>query len=113
MTIAIVVGLLLILGGFAPQGKGLILGTIFSAVNFVLIGVGLPATLGQPGRKRFVKSFGFILFRFALLAVPLVLAAKTNRFDLSATIIGVFMIQLTIMADHAVQSVFAASEKRI
>lgn len=113
MLVAIVAGLLLIVAGFAPQGKGLILGTIFSAVNFVLIGFGLPATVGQPGRKRFVKSIGFILFRFALLAVPLVLAATTSRFDLATTIIGIFMVQLTILADHAVKSVLSTSEKRI
>ena len=111
MAVAIVAGLLMILGGYAPQGKGLILGTIFSAVNFVLIGFGLPNAVGETGRGKTIKSFGFILLRFSLLSVPLILAATLQRFDLAATIIGVFMVQLNILADHGIRSISSTARR--
>jgi fatty acid desaturase len=81
-------------------GKGLILGTLFSVINFVLIGEILPFTLGYSKRKTFLISFGFIIIRFLIMAVPLVLAVKFENFNLFAVIPGLLMIQLVIFADH-------------
>jgi hypothetical protein len=100
MLVAIIFAFILILAGLKPIGKGLILGTIFSVINFVLIGQTLPLRLSQTKRKIFFLSLGSIFFRYALLAVPLILAIKFEQFHLPATIFGVFMIQLVILADH-------------
>ena len=100
MVVAIVVAFILILAGLKPAGKGLVLGTIFSVINFVLIGHTIPLRLSQTKRKTLFISFGSILFRYALLAVPLILAIKFEQFHLPAAILGVFMIQLVILADH-------------
>jgi len=102
MVIAIVAGFIFILAGYKPIGKGLVLGTIFSVINFVLIGQTLPLRLSQSKRKTFALSLGSIVFRFALLAIPLILAIEYKQFNLPATIGGLFMIQLVILADYLV-----------
>ena len=100
MIIAIIAAFIFILAGLKPVGKGLVLGTIFSVINFVLIGQTLPLRLSQTKRKTFFLSLGSIFFRYALLAVPLILAIKFDQFDLPAAIFGIFMIQLVILADY-------------
>ena len=100
MIVGIIAAFILILSGLKPVGKGLILGTIFSVINFVLIGQTLPLRLSQTKRKTFFLSFGSNFFRYALLAVPLILAIKFEQFDLSAAIFGIFMIQFVILADY-------------
>lgn len=100
MVAAIVAGLIFILAGYKPIGKGLVLGAIFSVINFVLIGRTLPMSLSPSKRKAFALSLGSIVFRFALLALPLILAVKYKQFNLPATIGGIFMIQLVILADY-------------
>ena len=100
MVVAIIAGFILILAGLKPVGKGLVLGSIFSVINFVLIGQTLPLRLSQTKRKNFLLSLGSIGFRYALLAVPLIVAVKFEQFDLPAAIFGIFMIQLVILADY-------------
>jgi len=100
MVIAIIAAFIFILAGLKPVGKGLVLGTIFSVINFVLIGQTLPLRLSKTRRKTFFLSLGSIFFRYALLAVPLILAIKFDQFDLPAAIFGIFMIQLVILADY-------------
>ena len=112
MVIAIVAGFIFILAGYKPVGKGLVLGTIFSVINFVLIGQTLPLRLSQSKRKTFVLSLGSIVFRFALLALPLILAVAYQQFNLPATIGGIFMIQLVILADYLV-SLITSRERHV
>ena len=107
MIIAIIAGFFLILAGQKTIGKGLILGTVFSVINFVMIGQTLPLRLSQTKRKTFLFSLGSIVFRYTLLAVPLILAIKFEQFDLPAAICGIFMIQLVILADYLLNIVTA------
>jgi hypothetical protein len=82
-------------------GKGLILGTLFSILNFVLMGETLPDRMDLSARKTFAKALGSILFRYALLAIPFVAAIKKpDMFNLFAVLIGVFMVQIMILLDH-------------
>ena len=104
--IAIAVGLGFFLAGYKPMGKGLVLGTIFSVINFVLIGQALPLRIGHSKRKTFVLSLGSIIFRYMLMAIPVVVAVKYEQFDLAGTIFGLFMIQIVIMADHILKLAF-------
>ena len=97
---AIIIGICFFLAGLKPVGKGLILGTIFSITNFILIGQALPLRVGRTKRKTFFLSLGSIFFRYALMAIPIVVAVKFDQFDLVAAIIGLFMIQYAILADH-------------
>ena len=100
MIVAIIAAVILILAGLKPVGKGLILGTIFSVINFVLIGQMIPLRLSQTKRKAFLLSLGSIFFRYALLAVPLIISVKFDQFDLPAAIFGIFMIQFVILVDY-------------
>ncbi len=104
--IAIAVGFGFFLAGYKPMGKGLVLGTIFSVINFVLIGQALPLRIGHSKRKTFVLSLGSIIFRYMLMAIPVVVAVKYEQFDLVGTIFGLFMIQIVIMADHILKLAF-------
>ncbi|UCD77808.1 MAG: ATP synthase subunit I, partial [Desulfobacterales bacterium] len=81
ITLAIVIGLCFILAGHKPVGKGLILGTIFSVVNFILMGETLALRMGISKGKTFFLSLGSIFFRYILLAIPLIVAVKFEQFN--------------------------------
>ncbi len=100
MAAAIIAGLIFIVAGQKPMGKGLILGTLFSVVNFVLMGELIPLQLGHSKSKTYLISFGSIIIRYGLLTLPLLVALKFEQFNLWAIICGVFMIQIVILVDH-------------
>ena len=95
LYVALAAGAVLIVTGYPSLGKGLILGTLFSAVNFVLIGEMLPWQMGS-AHRRFIA----VLARFALMAVPLVTAVSRPEFDLLGVVPGLLMVQALILADH-------------
>ena len=100
MMAAIIIGLGLIIAGQKPMAKGLVLGTVFSVMNFIIIGEFLPMRLGKSRAKTFIFSLSSMLFRYALLAIPLIVAIKFRQFNLAATISGIFMIQVMILGQH-------------
>ena len=112
MTVAIIAGLVLVVIGQQPIGKGLVLGAIFSVVNFVLMGETLPMRLGKSKRRTVTIALGSIMFRYVLLAIPLVVAIKFDQFNVFATILGIFMIQLVILGDHFFVGVFSHQSKQ-
>jgi hypothetical protein len=95
------------------MGKGLVLGTIFSVINFVLIGQALPLRIGQSKGKTFFLSLGSIFCRYILMAVPIVVAVKYKQFDLAGAILGLFMIQIVILADHILKLVSSNRKKEV
>jgi hypothetical protein len=100
LTLAIVVALFFILMDQKPVAKGLILGTVFSVLNFILMGKSIVLKLGRSKAKTFSISMGSIVLRYLLLAVPLITALKSEQFNLVATILGIFMIQFAILSEH-------------
>ena len=110
--VAIIIGFCFFLAGHKPIGKGLVLGTIFSVINFVLIGQALPLRIGKSKRKAFFLSLGSIFCRYILLAVPIVVAVKFEGFDLVAAILGLFMIQFVILADHIFKLIWSNRKKQ-
>jgi ATP synthase I chain len=109
--VAIIIGFCFFLAGHKPVGKGLVLGTIFSVINFVLIAQTLPLRIGKSKRKAFFLSLGSIFCRYILLAVPIVVAVKFEDFNLVAAILGLFMIQFVILADHILKLFSPKREK--
>ena len=107
MLAAIFVGLVFILTDQSAVGKGLILGTFFSIINFILLGEAIPLKAGKSRGKSFFFSLGSITFRFALMAIPLIIAIKSVKFNLFAAIGGIFMVQIIILADQIVQILFS------
>jgi len=113
MLAAIFVGLVFILTDQSAVGKGLIVGTFFSIINFILLGQTLPLKAGKSRAKSFVYSLGSIAFRFALMAIPLIIAIKSVKFNLFAVIGGIFMVQIIILADHIVQILLSTRSNHI
>lgn len=103
MMAAVLLGMLFILLGHKAQAKGLILGSLFSVFNFVLMGEILPLLVGPSRKQSSFISLGSIAVRYGLLAVPLILALKTAWLDVAATICGLFMVQFTIVGDHLIK----------
>ncbi len=99
MSIAIFAGFACILFGYKSWGKGLILGSIFSVINFVLMSHALPATLAPSKKKSTLFSMRSIGFRYLVLAIPLFVAIKIPHFNLIAVIFGLFMIQIVIVME--------------
>jgi predicted lysophospholipase L1 biosynthesis ABC-type transport system permease subunit len=77
---------------FAQKGiaKGLILGTLFSIINFVLMGESIPLKLGKSKNKTFLLSLSSILFRYILMAVPLFIGLRLEAINFFAVVVGLF-----------------------
>jgi hypothetical protein len=97
---AITAGFALILFGWASFGKGLIAGTLFSILNFVIMAESLPQRIGKTRRMASLSALAWLLLRYALMAVPLVLAFKFEYFHPAAAAVGLFAVQLVILFDH-------------
>ena len=113
LTFSIGVALLFILMGHKPVGKGLILGAIFSVLNFILMGKSIALSFGRSKAKTVSLSMGSIFIRYLLLAIPLIAAIKFEQFNLVATILGIFMIQIVIMAEHVFTLIPTMRNKQI
>ena len=97
---AIIGGAALMALGLAPLGKGLLAGTLFSVFNFWLMAKTLPHRLGHGRAKSFILSITSIYGRYALMAVPLVLAVKLPYLALSTVAIGLFAVQIVILGER-------------
>ena len=113
LWLSIIVGLIFILMGHKPLGKGLILGTLFSVLNFIFMAKSIGYKFGRSKRHIFSISLGSIIFRYTLLAIPLIAAVKFEQFNLIAVIVGVFMIQLIILGEHLLRLVPSVGGKNI
>ena len=113
LTLAIVIALFLILIGQKPVAKGLILGTVFSVLNFILMGKTIILKFGKSKRKTFSISLGSIILRYLLLAIPLITALKFEQFNLMAAILGIFMIQFVILTEHLLSFIPSLRKKQI
>jgi hypothetical protein len=100
LTLATIIGLFFILLGHKSMGKGLVMGTVFSVLNFILMGQSIALKLGRSKAKTFSIVLGSIFFRYLLLAIPLIVAIRFEQFHIVAAALGIFMIQLVILADH-------------
>ncbi|WP_158289670.1 ATP synthase subunit I [Paenibacillus flagellatus] len=90
-------GLLLwaVLTEYRPFVAGLLLGMAISLTNFVYLGL-KTRQLGELVAQGVKKRFNLGFFTRASLAVLAVMVAyKSERFDLAATIIGLFYAQTT------------------
>ena len=112
MGVGICIALILILAGFRTMGKGLMLGAVFSVINFVLIGEILPLSIRTSRKQATAFSLGSIIFRHAVLALPLIIAAKGQSFHFAATAVGIFMVQFVILTEHVWNMIPAVYQKR-
>jgi len=115
MTLALagIIALFFILIDQRPVAKGLIMGAFFSAINFILMGKTITLKFGKSKRKTFSIAMGSIIIRYLLLAIPLIAALKVEQLNLVAAIMGIFMIQLVILAEHLLTLIPALRKKQI
>jgi hypothetical protein len=104
MLAAIAGAVVLMLAGEKAVGKGLLLGTLFSAVNFIVMAQLLHRALSGSRKRSTAAALGSILFRFSLLAVPLVISLRTDAVHFIGVVIGLFMVQLTLLVDSYMRS---------
>jgi hypothetical protein len=112
MAAAVLIGAVLIFGGLATWGKGLIAGTLFSVLNFVLMAELLPHRIGKTRRRAAAFSLGSILLRYSLMAVPMILALQYHMFHPAAAAIGLFFVQLVILSEHLLFSITSSPGSR-
>jgi predicted lysophospholipase L1 biosynthesis ABC-type transport system permease subunit len=102
MSLALVFALIFLIFQEKAIAKGLVLGTFFSIINFVLLGKSIPLTLGRSRAWAGFIGLISILSRFIILAVPLIVALKSASFDFIAAIVGIFSVQLVTLLDYVV-----------
>jgi len=106
MVAAVVAGMIFILAGQKSIAKGLVLGSIFSVINFVLIGQILPMIVTASRKRSVLFSFASMLFRFLLLSAPLILSLKMESLSFVAATVGIFMVQIMIMGTHLLRLIY-------
>jgi hypothetical protein len=107
MMLAIGAAVIFLIAGAKPISKGLILGTLFSILNFILIARSLPSQLDRGRGKTFLICLSSVWMRYAVLAVPLIVAAKLENFNFFAAAAGILMVQVVILGRQLVRKVFS------
>ncbi len=113
LIFSIIVGFICYLAGLTPICKGLILGTLFSILNFIIMGETLPIRMNRSKGKTFFAALGSIFFRYLLLAVPIVVAIKFEQYNFFAAIAGIFSVQMIILFDHLFSLIFSRFQKQV
>ena len=108
LILAIGLGLLFLGMGQKEVCRGLILGGVFSAINFALMGQMLRYRLSSNRKVAAGRSLATLILRYLLLAVPLIISVQSDRFSVSATVVGIFLVQLVIMIEHGSRLIFAS-----
>ena len=112
MAAAVLGAVAFIAAGRPDLGKGLVAGTLAGVVNFVLIGESLLSKVGRTRRSATFASIAWMLPRYALLALPLVLALKFELFNPVTAACGLFLVQATILTEHVFAAVASALRQR-
>ncbi len=110
---AIILGGAFMACGLTAMGKGLILGCLFSIINFIALGGTIPMRIGRSGKTAFTISLGSLLARLLLMAAPMAIALKTTEFHLITTVFGLFLVQLNILADYLSAPLIAVFHKKM
>ena len=100
MTSALIVAVFFMLVHERAIAKGLLLGTCFSIINFILMGRSIPMTLGQSRAKASLIGLVSILSRYVVLAIPMIMAIKMASFNFVAVVVGIFAVQIITLVDH-------------
>jgi hypothetical protein len=99
ILIAIAGALLLILIGYKPMGRGLVLGTLFSIINFLLMAYSIQVRLGKHQNRATLSALVSLWLRFGVMAVPLIVALSFDSYHIATTVMGLFMVQFVILLE--------------
>jgi hypothetical protein len=113
LALAGIIALFFILIDQKPIAKGLIMGAFFSTLNFILMGKTITLKFGKSKRKTFSIAMGSIILRYLLLAIPLIASLQFEQLNFVAVIMGIFMVQLVILAEHLLALIPSLRKKQI
>jgi hypothetical protein len=113
MFYAISAAFILIIIGHKDIAKGIILGALFSVLNFVIMGIFLNRQIANAQNRVRVSSMAFlsIFLRYAILAIPLVISQLTESIHFLGSAIGIFMVQISILFNNLVIDRFSKIRK--
>ena len=104
LALAVIAGAVLIILDMKPIGKGIILGTLFSILNFLIMSQALPMAVIQGKKGSMLRSLGSVMVRYLLMAAALFVGIRYDAYDFFAVAGGLFAVQLVILADHMLQA---------
>lgn len=110
MFLAIAVWIVFYILDMPDIGRGFLLGAVASVINFALLGESLARRMGLTGRKLQLNIYSSLVIRLLIMAVPLYLGIKSDRFNIFAVIVGLFMIQIMILAHHFKMALFPKAQ---
>ena len=99
---SLVVASVFILANANAVAKGLLLGTLFSIANFILLSMSIPMTLGKARIRAGFIALTSLLLRYGLLSIPMVVGLTTDKFSFVAVVVGIFSIQIVTMLEYLV-----------
>lgn len=102
ITAAVVVALIFMIFGQRAVAKGIVLGTCFSMINFFFLGRFAPLALGHSRPLATMVGLGSIFLRYAILAVPMIIAVKTPSINFAAVVVGIFAVQIVTLFEYLV-----------
>ncbi len=102
LLVAVIAAIVCIILGQKTIAKGLLLGAIFSTINFNIMAKLNPLKLGKSKYKAGSFASISIFLRLGILSIPLVFSIKSASINFFAVVIGLFFVQLMIMLDHFV-----------
>ena len=102
LVLTLVASIFFILLNERPIVKGLALGSLFSIINFLLLGESIPLALGKTRMKAGMIGLASILVRFSVLAFPLWVGLKSPSFNFAAVVAGIFSIQVVTLVEYLI-----------
>ena len=112
LALAILTAFPCILAGYPAIGKGILLGSLFSIANLLLMAVGLPGRALGGRNARILRSLGSLSGRLLVMAAPLYLALTRETYNVFAVAGGLFSVQAAILLDHILVGPILAGRKR-
>lgn len=100
LLVSVVAAAACIGAGYPAVGKGLILGSLISIVNLILIGQSLPGRIVGTKRVLLAKSFSSLCLRYGIMAAGLYAGIALESLNFFAVAAGLFSVQAVILADH-------------
>lgn len=107
LFVAIVAGLILILLGHRDLARGLVLGTLFSILNFVMMSLSIELRMQKTRRSSTVMALLLVIMRFGLLTIPLIIAISYDKYHIIGTIVGIFMVQAVMLTEALGKTIFS------
>ncbi len=100
LWLTIVVSLVALVLGHKSVTKGIILGGLFSVLDFKLLARSLPRSIHSTSRAKLTANR---LLRLLIMAIPLVLAFKFPTYiNFIAAAVGLFLVKITIFLRYVI-----------